>query len=125
MDILQPPLKIVQYPHPSLRHKAVPLKAIDKKVQLVAGAMLELMYENHGLGLAAPQVGLPFQMFVVNYAGDPEKRDLEGIYINPVLRPAAAQNLLRISCTAAHTERQVERLVDTIERVAKRLEIEF
>jgi 7-keto-8-aminopelargonate synthetase-like enzyme len=49
----------------------------------------------------------------------------EGIYINPVLRPAAAQNLLRISCTAAHTERQVERLVDTIDRVAKRLEIEF
>src|SRR6202162_2412721 len=49
----------------------------------------------------------------------------EGIYINPVLRPAAAQNLLRISCTAAHTERHVERLVDTIDRVAKRLEIEF
>jgi len=49
----------------------------------------------------------------------------EGIYINPVLRPAAAQNLLRISCTAAHTERQVERLVDTLDRVSKRLEIEF
>ena len=49
----------------------------------------------------------------------------EGIYINPVLRPAAAQNLLRISCTAAHTERQVERLVDTLDRVAKRLEIEL
>jgi 8-amino-7-oxononanoate synthase len=49
----------------------------------------------------------------------------EGIYVNPVLRPAAAQNLLRISCTAAHTERQVERLVDTLERVAKRLAIEF
>ncbi len=49
----------------------------------------------------------------------------EGIYVNPVLRPAAAQNLLRISCTAAHTERQVERLVDTLDRVSKRLEIEF
>ena len=47
----------------------------------------------------------------------------EGIYINPVLRPAAAHNLLRISCTAAHTDAQVERLVDTIERVAKRLHI--
>src|ERR1035438_6449528 len=35
----------------------------------------------------------------------------EGIYINPVLRPAAAQNLLRISCTAAHTEAHVERLI--------------
>jgi 8-amino-7-oxononanoate synthase len=48
----------------------------------------------------------------------------EGIYINPVLRPAAAQNLLRISCTAAHTEAQVDRLVATLVRVAKDLEIE-
>jgi 7-keto-8-aminopelargonate synthetase-like enzyme len=29
----------------------------------------------------------------------------EGIYINPVLRPAAAQNLLRISCTAVGNEK--------------------
>ena len=48
----------------------------------------------------------------------------EGIYINPVLRPAASQNLLRISCTAAHTEKQVERLVDTLDRVSKKLGIE-
>jgi 8-amino-7-oxononanoate synthase len=47
----------------------------------------------------------------------------EGIYINPVLRPAAAQNLLRISCTAAHTERHVQRLVTTLERVANDLGI--
>ncbi len=48
----------------------------------------------------------------------------EGIYINPVLRPAAAQNLLRISCTAAHTEQHVERLVSTLVRVAASLGIE-
>ncbi|MBZ5726020.1 MAG: pyridoxal phosphate-dependent aminotransferase family protein [Acidobacteriia bacterium] len=48
----------------------------------------------------------------------------EGIYINPVLRPAAAQNLLRISCTAAHTEKHVDRLVTTLERVANSLGIE-
>ena len=48
----------------------------------------------------------------------------EGIYINPVLRPAAAQNLLRISCTAAHTEKHVERLVNTLVRVARDLGIE-
>jgi 8-amino-7-oxononanoate synthase len=48
----------------------------------------------------------------------------EGIYINPVLRPAAAQNLLRISCTSAHTEAHVERLVRTLVRVAGDLEIE-
>jgi len=48
----------------------------------------------------------------------------EGIYINPVLRPAAAQNLLRISCTAAHTEKHVQRLVSTLVRVAGELGIE-
>jgi len=48
----------------------------------------------------------------------------EGIYINPVLRPAAAQNLLRISVTAAHTESHVDRLIDTLVRVADSLGIE-
>jgi 7-keto-8-aminopelargonate synthetase-like enzyme len=48
----------------------------------------------------------------------------QGIYINPVLRPAAAQNLLRISCTAAHTERHVERLVETLVRVSHEIGIE-
>ena len=48
----------------------------------------------------------------------------EGIYINPILRPAASQNLLRISCTAAHTEAHVERLVNMIEKVVDRLGIE-
>ena len=49
----------------------------------------------------------------------------EGIYINPVLRPAAAQNLLRISCTAAHTEQHVDRLVSTLVRTISDLGIEI
>jgi 8-amino-7-oxononanoate synthase len=48
----------------------------------------------------------------------------QGIYINPVLRPAAAQNLLRISCTAAHTEKHVDRLVTALVRTARELGIE-
>jgi peptide deformylase len=84
MDIVQPPVKIVQYPHPALRHPARALTAIDQKVRMVAGAMIELMYEHRGLGLAAPQVGLPFQMFVAN-EGDTETRGQEGVYINPTV----------------------------------------
>jgi 8-amino-7-oxononanoate synthase len=49
----------------------------------------------------------------------------QGIYINPVLRPAAAQNLLRISCTAAHTEAHVERLVSTLVRTVAEMGIEL
>ncbi len=47
----------------------------------------------------------------------------EGIYVNPVLRPAASQNLLRISCTAAHTAAHVDRLIETLARLHKRLGI--
>ncbi len=78
-------MKIVQYPHPALRHPAKPLSVFDKSVRLAAGRMLELMYEHHGLGLAAPQVALPFQMIVVNYAGDPEQLDKQGVFLNPVV----------------------------------------
>jgi peptide deformylase len=56
---------------------------INKKIRIVAGAMLEMMYEHRGLGLAGPQVGLPYRIFVANYEGDPEQRDLEGVFINP------------------------------------------
>jgi 8-amino-7-oxononanoate synthase len=47
------------------------------------------------------------------------------IYVNPVLRPAASQNLLRISCTASHTPAQVDRLVESICHVAKELNIDL
>lgn len=85
MQIVLPALKIVQYPHPSLRHKARPLTAIDDKVRRVAEEMLELMHAAKGLGLAAPQVGLPFQMFVCNYVGDPDEKEAEAVYLNPVI----------------------------------------
>jgi peptide deformylase len=78
-------MKIVQYPHPSLRHKAVPVKAIDKKVQLHVGAMLDLMYEGRGLGLAAPQVALPYQIFVMNLKVEPTEKEAERVFINPVI----------------------------------------
>jgi peptide deformylase len=78
-------MKIVQYPHPALRHRARPLTAIDKRLRLYAGEMLSLMYEARGLGLAAPQVALPFQMFVMNSTADPEQRDKEMVLINPVI----------------------------------------
>jgi peptide deformylase len=78
-------MKIVQYPHPVLRHPAKPLAAIDRQVHLDAGRMLELMYENKGLGLAANQVFLPYRIVVLNPAGDPQQRDREEVLLNPVI----------------------------------------
>lgn len=48
----------------------------------------------------------------------------EGIYVNPVLRPAASHNLLRISCTAAHTEAHAGMFIEALERAFKRLGVQ-
>jgi peptide deformylase len=79
------PLKILNYPHPALRVKTRPVATLDQDVVRAAGEMLELMYRNEGLGLAAPQVGLDYQLLVINFAGDPEKKDQEFVAVNPVI----------------------------------------
>jgi peptide deformylase len=78
-------MKIIHYPHPALRHKAGAVRAIDKQLRLNIGSMMELMYEAKGLGLAAPQVALPYQLLVMNITGDPAKPECEEVYINPVI----------------------------------------
>src|SRR5271155_3210534 len=78
-------MKIVHYPHPALRHPGKAVMTIDKELRLQIGQMMELMYEAKGLGLAAPQVALPFQLLVMNVTGDPNQKEREEVYINPVI----------------------------------------
>src|SRR5260370_32240375 len=78
-------MKIVRYPHPSLRHVARPLTAIDEKVRTQAQEMLALMVVHKGLALAATQVELPYRMIVMNVRAEGIQRDEEGVYINPVI----------------------------------------
>ena len=76
------PLSIIFYPDPRLRQPAESIEPTDPKVRATALHMLQLMHEAKGVGLAAPQVGLGWRLFVTNHTGDPA-HDL--IYINPVL----------------------------------------
>ncbi len=77
-------LKIILYPHPTLRHVSKPLKRIDAEVQAIVRKMFELMYEHRGVGLAANQVDLPYRLFIVNLAGKSGEGE-ELVFINPVL----------------------------------------
>jgi 7-keto-8-aminopelargonate synthetase-like enzyme len=47
----------------------------------------------------------------------------DGIYTNPVLAPAVSHSLVRLSCMATHTDVHVERLLDSMYRIGKRLEL--
>lgn len=78
-------LDIIQYPHPTLRHKAKPLRRVDDMLRKMIGEMFGLMYHYRGIGLAATQVDLPYRMFVVNATGDPHETGEEHVFLNPVL----------------------------------------
>ncbi|MDG1874797.1 MAG: peptide deformylase [Mariniblastus sp.] len=77
-------LEIVQYPHPTLRHKSKPITRVDRELRQIVSEMFELMYAAKGIGLAANQVDLPIQLFVINTMGDRDEGE-ELVFINPVI----------------------------------------
>lgn len=87
-------LTIVHYPDPALRRVAKPIPQVNAEVRQVAERMIDLMHQAEGIGLAAPQVGLPWRLFVADVPPDEERSasaspptatDGPVVYINPVL----------------------------------------
>ncbi len=78
-------LSIIQYPHPTLRVRSKPIRRVDQELRDIAAAMLDLMYEAEGVGLAANQVDLPLRLFVANPAGQRGEGE-ELILLNPELQ---------------------------------------
>jgi len=75
-------LKIITYPNEILARKSEPVQAIDEDLKKLAQDMVETMYENKGIGLAAPQVGKNLRLITVDISG-PEKREDLMILVNP------------------------------------------
>jgi peptide deformylase len=67
---------------PVLRKKAVEIEEVDDEIRQLADDMLETMYANDGVGLAAPQVGVGKRLIIYDnveagYRVDPQ------VLINP------------------------------------------
>lgn len=76
-------MDIVRYPHPALRRVAKPVREVNDDIRRIAREMLDLMYANKGIGLAATQIALPIQLFVMNALSDPAATHEERVFINP------------------------------------------
>mgnify|MGYP000504163460 CR=1 FL=1 len=63
--------EIVYFGDPVLRKKCANVELSPEHKEL-ADDMIETMREAHGVGLAAPQIGIPIQMAVVDVSHDPE-----------------------------------------------------
>lgn len=77
-------IKIVYYPHPTLRHTSKTVKRVDAELRQIVREMFDRMYEAQGVGLAANQVDLPIRLFVVNLEAQPGAGE-ELVFINPVI----------------------------------------
>lgn len=73
-------LKILEYPDPRLRTKAVAISSFGDELQNQIDNMFETMYAAPGIGLAATQVDYHYQMFVIDVS---ENKDQPLVFINP------------------------------------------
>ena len=77
-------MKIITYPHPTLRYASKPIRKVDAELRKIIRQMFDIMYESKGIGLAANQIDLPLRMFVMNLASKPGEGE-ELVFINPVV----------------------------------------
>ena len=75
-------LKIIEYPDTLLREKSQPVEQVDSAVAELLRQMLQKMYDTHGVGLAAPQVGILKRLVVID-VGSKEGQEKPLLMVNP------------------------------------------
>jgi peptide deformylase len=95
-------LEIVKYGQPVLRQKGAKIETITPEIKKLIADMFATMEANHGVGLAAQQVGVAKQLTVIDVreiTDRPSTLELDGqpadvagimplVLINPVVTPA-------------------------------------
>ncbi len=82
------PIQVI--PAPILRQKAKHVTSIDTSLSKLIADMIETLHNNYGVGLAAPQVGVPLRVIVIHV---PEEDVI--VLINPqVVRRRGERNVM-------------------------------
>ena len=84
-------LHILTFPDPRLRTVAIPVTKFDKSLEKLVSNMLETMYEENGIGLAATQVDYHERIIVIDIS---EERNEPKIFINPEFKILNDKSLL-------------------------------
>lgn len=71
--------EIVKNPDKRLRHVSTTVVEFDRSLASFLDELAETMYVNHGVGLAAPQVGVPIRAFVIDTTDGYDLRE----FVNP------------------------------------------
>ncbi len=91
-------LTIYNYPHPVLRQLCPPVTQFNAELRKLAEDMMETMYARQGsVGLAAPQVGQPVRLIVVDVTATTTRAEAK-VLVNPVILQASRNKLVREGC---------------------------
>ena len=87
--------RITHYPADVLAGRARPVEKIDDNIRQLVQKMTDIMLENKGVGLAAPQAGVPLRMFIISLNGT---REAVKVYINPDITPSGEFDTIEEGC---------------------------
>jgi len=92
-------LEVLQFPDPRLRRKAEPVEKITDELRQLAADMLETMYAEPGIGLAAPQVGTALRLVVLDTEWTEEGAERRPrVLVNPEIREREGQIVWNEGC---------------------------
>ncbi len=104
--------EVLVYPDPVLKQKSKPVAKVDDAVKKLVKDMIETMYGEDGVGLAAVQVGVLKRVLVTDTSTRQEGEKLR-VFINPELASAEGRTKYTEGCLSLPGE------TEEIERFAK------
>jgi peptide deformylase len=108
---------ILHYPDKRLRDEAKPVTDFNAELRTLIEDMAETMYAAPGVGLAAPQIGVPLRLFVIDVAAGEDEPSQLRTFINPEIVEAVGEVRFEEGCLSFPG---VHELVDRNERVKVR-----
>lgn len=119
---------IVKFGDPVLQFRASDVPLIDSDLHKLIDDMIETMYAAPGIGLAAPQVGVPLRVFVVDLSVGRKAEDLI-VMVNPEFVEREGMQLEEEGCLSvpgfnATVVRPTRAILQGLDRAGERRTVE-
>lgn len=103
-------LEVLHFPDARLRKKALVIEAIDDDIRTLAADMVETMYAENGIGLAANQVNVQKRLIVIDLS---LTKSEPVIMVNPEITAVSGVEQMQEGCLS------VPEIYETVERAEK------
>lgn len=120
--------RVLQYGEKTLREPSKEVHKVSKKIQELVQDLLDTMYAKNGVGMAAPQIGVNYRVFVVDVSKSDEPLN-PIVFINPKIIKKSGSCVAQEGCISfpeAYTDvkRYKDVMVKALDRHGKPFVIE-